>query len=180
MSEQVDAWLARVNQYVSNLADERVLYFATTGTQAEVAARVFDEGKTTDGQPVGYLEDYEVWAYKPPSPRRVSGKGKPNKDGKSRKIKGGYYATYLTYKAAMGRRETVFDLTSNFRKAYVGGAALKESNRGLTVDIVLSGKEALKWEGLTDQKGEFFKLSTDERESHVRRLLDLWRNILGR
>lgn len=198
MNEQVSKWLADVNALVAKISSEKVLLTATTGTQAEVGKRVWDQGKTTDGQPIGYLQDYEVYAYKPPAPRKVSGKGKPydqwkrpplTKAGTPRKgaakIKGGYYSTYLDFKADQGRRDTPFDLTGELRgtvssagRGYLSSAALVESEGGLTVDIVLAGKNVDKWHGLTNQKGEFLELSGSEKQSHVERLRDIWQRIL--
>lgn len=178
MGAQADKWLSEVNALVARLDSDRALFLATTGTQAEVAGRVWDEGKTTDGQPVGYLEDYEYYGYKPPAPRKVSGKGKPNAEGKSRNIKGGYYTTYLAFKAQQGRAQLPFNLSGNFRKGYLSSAALVESDGGRTVDIVLRDENVDKWKGLTDQKGEFLKLSTDERRSHVERFRDIWQRII--
>ena len=191
MNAQVSKWLADVNALVAKISSEKVLLTATTGTQAEVGKRVWDQGKTTDGQPIGYLQDYEVYGYKPPAPRKVSGRGKPydqwkrpplTKAGTPRKgaakIKGGYYSTYLDFKADQGRRETPFDLSSEFRKGYFSAAALVESDGGLTVDIVLQGKNVDKWHGLTNQKDEFLELNTDEKLSHVARLRDIWQRIL--
>jgi hypothetical protein len=191
MNAQVSKWLADVNALVAKISSEKVLLTATTGTQAEVGKRVWDQGKTTDGQPIGYLQDYEVYGYKPPAPRKVSGRGKPydqwkrpplTKAGTPRKgaakIKGGYYSTYLDFKADQGRRETPLDLSGEFRKGYFSAAALVEGSDALTVDIVLQGKNVDKWHGLTNQKGEFLELNQDEKLSHVERLRDIWQRIL--
>ena len=191
MNAQVSKWLADVNALVAKISSEKVLLTATTGTQAEVGKRVWDQGKTTDGQPIGYLQDYEVYGYKPPAPRKVSGRGKPydqwkrpplTKAGTPRKgaanIKGGYYSTYLDFKADQGRRDTPLDLSGEFRKGYFSAAALVEGSDALTVDIVLQGTNVDKWHGLTNQKGEFLELNTDEKLSHVARLRDIWQRIL--
>jgi hypothetical protein len=53
MNAQVSKWLADVNALVAKISSEKVLLTATTGTQAEVGKRVWDQGKTTDGQPIG-------------------------------------------------------------------------------------------------------------------------------
>ena len=179
MSAQADKWLSDVNALVSRFVGDGVLFRATTGTQDEVGMRVWDEGRTTDGAPIGYLEDYEVWAYKPPAPRAVSGRGKPDAKGKRAKINGGYYQTYLSFKAAMGRRDTPLDLTGEFRKGYFGSTALVESDGGRTVDIVLRGTNVDKWKGLTAQKGEFLFLSPKERTSHIERLRDIWQRTIS-
>ena len=191
MNAQVSKWLADVNALVAKISSEKVLLTATTGTQAEVGKRVWDQGKTTDGQPIGYLQDYEVYGYKPPAPRKVSGRGKPydqwkrpplTKAGTPRKgaakIKGGYYSTYLDFKADQGRRDTPLDLSGEFRKGYFSAAALVEGSDALTVDIVLQGTNVDKWHGLTEQKGEFLELNMDEKLSHVARLRDIWQRIL--
>ena len=122
----------------AKLIANRVLYFAVKETQVKVADRVFGEGKLTDGTELQYDQDYEVYAYQPPSPRKVSGKGKPyaqwknppkNVKGKAAKIKGGYYPTYLDYKDKQGRKDNPFELTGRLQKAYVNDTALVEVAR---------------------------------------------------
>ena len=158
------------------LISSRSLYFAIKETQVLVAERAFDNGKLTSGADVQYNEDYEVYAYTPPSPRAVSGRGKPysqwknppkNAKGSAAKIKGGYYPTYLAYKAAMGR--DALELTGRLRKAYLSDASLVERSP-IEVDIVLRGEEAAKYRGLTDNKGAFLQLSSAEREFFIQRL----------
>lgn len=174
----IDGWLARMNAIAGKVAPSRVLYFAATGTQAQVANRVWTQGRTTDGGAIGYLEDYEVYVYKPPFPQAPSGLGKPNKEGKRAKIKGGYEPTYLTAKAHQGGRNlTPFDLTSAYRKNYIASASVKELDGGKTVCLTLSGINVDKWRGLTNTKGEHLKLSEAERSDHVRRLRDLWNAV---
>ena len=162
------------------LITNRALYFAVKDTQVRVAERVWDNGQLTSGGKLTYKEDYEVYAYAPPSPRKVSGKGKPYKEwkrpapkdvkGDAAKIKGGYYATYLKYKKGMGRDE--FELTGRLRKAYLSDASLVE--RGpLEVDIVLRGEEAAKYQGLTDTKGAFLQMSASELEHFITRFKEL-------
>lgn len=176
--EGVDAFLARANAIAGKVGTSRVLFFATTDTQARVAERVWDRGQTTDGQNIGYVEDYEVYVYKPPFPQSPSGLGKPNAQGKRAKIKGGYEPTYLTAKKNQGGRDkTPLDLTSAYRKNYISSAALKELDGGLTCTLTLTGVNVKKWEGLTNQKGEHLKLSPQEREGHVKKLQELWNNV---
>lgn len=191
MNVQVSTWLSRVNEKIAKISSGRIVFLATTGTQLDVGKRVWDEGKLTSGQPITYKQDYPVYAYKPPMPRKVSGRGKPydqwkrpplTKSGSVRKgsakIKGGYYPTYLDAKQDQGRRDTPFDLTSQFRKDYFSAAALVESSDALTVDVVLHGTSVDKWLGLTEQKGPFLQLSDEEKLGHVERMRDIWQRIL--
>ena len=69
--------VAPLKAILEKLKSQRVLYFAVKETQAVIAKRVWDQGVLTDGSQLGYQQDYEVWAYTPPSPKKVSGKGKP-------------------------------------------------------------------------------------------------------
>lgn len=201
MNVQVSTWLSRVNAKIAKISSGRIVFLATTGTQSKVGKRVFEDGKLTSGAPITYNQNYEVYAYKPPMPRKVSERGKPydqwkrpplTKSGSIRsgaaKIKGGYYATYLDAKDDQGRRDKFFELTGALRgtvtanalgeRGYLSAAALVESSDGLTVDIVLDGKNADKWHGLTNQKGEFLELNPDERLDHVERMRDIWQKIL--
>ena len=170
--------LAPLKALREKLATGRSLYFAVKETQVPIAERAFS-GKLTDGGEVQYNQDYEVYAYTPPSPRKVSGKGKPysqwkrppaNPKGDAAKIKGGYYATYLDYKDGQGRRNTPFELTGRLRKAFLSDAALIERG-SLTVQVVLTGENAQKYEGLSESKGEFLTPSTAELDYFRQRLI---------
>jgi hypothetical protein len=44
--------------------------------------------------------------------------------------------------------------------------------------VEVSGANVNKWKGLTEQKGEFLKLTEQEKENHLRRLSTAWDNIL--
>lgn len=65
---------------VDNIRGNRALFFATTGTMAQMSERIWGRGELSSGGKIQYDEDYELWAYKPPSPRAVTGKGKPYED----------------------------------------------------------------------------------------------------
>lgn len=177
---QTSGVVEKFDGLVGKVASSRVLFTAVTGTQAQIGERVWDRGLTTDGQPIGYVEDYEVWAYQPPAPRKVSGRGKPDAQGRTKAIKGGYYPTWLGFKGAMGRRETPLDLTSRYRKGYLSAAALKEEDGGLVCTLSLEGDNVGKWHGLTNQKGEHLKLSPQERIDHTERITDIWNEELKR
>lgn len=160
------------------LVANRSLYFAVKETQAKIAERAFERGGLTDGGTIQYKENYDLYAYTPPSPRKVTGKGKPYTlwkrppaDGKggARKIKGGWYPTYLAYKQQQGRKDTPFELTARLRKAFLSDATLVE--RGPTVvQVVLRGEEADKHEGLVKQKGEFLLPTPAELDFFIERL----------
>lgn len=163
---------------LQKLKDSRALYFAVKDTKVQVSDRVWGQGKLTDGGEIKYKEDYEVYAYTPPSPKKVSGKGKPYKDwkrppvkpkGKAQDITGGFYKSYLTYKDAMGRKETPIELTGRLRKAYFSDASLFEQST-TDVFIALSGENAAKYRGITDSKGEFLQLSQTEIDFFFTRL----------
>ena len=170
--------IAKLRTIPDRICNERVIYFAAQGTIADVEDRVFGKGELTDGSKLTYKEDYEVWAYSPPAPRKVSGKGKPGKDGKAKKIKGGWYPTYLAFKKQQGRDQRPFELTAELRKAYSSGFA--EGDEPCEAKVVLTAAAAAKWRGLTESKGEFLKLSSAERAGHNERVRDLYREILAK
>lgn len=176
MSRWGDQMRGKVNQ----LSFQRSVFLAATGTMAQMSERIWGRGGLTDGGTIQYDEDYEVWAYKPPAPRAVSGKGKPNAKGESRSIKGGYYATYLAFKEGQGRAQTPFDLTSALRQDWLGGATPTPRELSpLIVAIELSEVNAKKAEGLAEKKGAFLLLNEQEKHDHHKRLEDGWSNILA-
>jgi hypothetical protein len=162
----------------NKLIAERVLFFAVKETQVPISLRAFDKGELTDGSKVAYKEDYEVYAYRPPSPRAVSKKGKPfaqwkrpptNVKGTARKIKGGYYDSYLKYKDAMGRGP--LELTGRLQKDFVNASIVE--NGPLSVQVVLRGENAAKYSGLAETKGEFLTPNAEEIKYFAERLKDL-------
>lgn len=95
---------------------------------------------------------------------------------KARKIKGGWYKSYLSYKEQQGRKETPFELTGRLRKAYFSGndnpVSLVEQSDTESF-IFLSGENAKKYEGLTERKGKFMQFNEAEQASYRKRLIDL-------
>jgi len=166
----IDDLAATLQEKLERLTINRSLYFAAKETQVLVANRVFGEGKLTNGGTIKYNEDYDLYAYQPPSPKKVSGKGKPynlwkrppaKPKGKAASIKGGWYPSYLAYKQQQGRADAPFELTGRLRKAYLSDANLVEQSPD-NVYCKLTGENAAKYEGLTEQKGEFLQLNQAE------------------
>ena len=179
--EAIDA----VRKRLEDLKASRAIYFAARDTMVQVAGRVFEDGGLTDGGKLQYNEDYELHAYTPPSPRKVSGKGKPFKEwkrppknlkGTARKIKGGYYRSYLEFKKDQGRDKLPFELTGRLRKAYLSSpdapSSLVEEGDGDSF-IFLAGEEAAKYKGLTESKGRFLQLSSEEVAFYGQRVREL-------
>lgn len=218
-----------VKARIEKLKASRALYFAAKETMVDVSNRVWGEGKLTDGTKISYNEDYELWAYQPPSPKKVTGTGKPYEDWlirpeaiserkkalqrsiernadifrrtksvsaeirgenafnkldefnkrfgkKARKIKGGWYKSYISYKKQQGRDDLPFELTGRFRKAYFSGGdtvtALNEVSEKESF-IFLSGENAKKYEGLTERKGKFLQLNEVEQARYRERIIAL-------
>lgn len=190
--EGADTAVANLRKRVEAMREKRAVYLAATGTMAQVADRVWNQGKQTDGSAIGYDEDYDLYAYRPPAPRKVSGKGKPfsewkdqarakaiqaNQKGNARKIKGGYYKSYLAFKADQGRRDAPYELTGRLRKAYLSSPSRPDSLTEVSDTecfISLRGDEAGKYIGLTEAKGPFLRLNDDERNGYAERLRDIW------
>ncbi len=188
----VDKAVANIRGKVNAFRDKRAVFLAATGTMVEVSNRVWNEGKLTSGGSIQYDEDYEVYAYTPPAPRKVTGKGKPYglwKDqqraqaikkaqgGDARKIKGGYYRSYLEFKKQQGRSDNPFELTGRLRKAYLSSPSRPDSVVEVSATEVLvrlRGDEAGKYQGITENKGEFLKLTDEERASFTRRLFEIY------
>jgi len=145
------------------------LFLATTGTMAEMSVRIWSNGELSGGGKISYKEDYEVYIYKPPFPRKPNGKGKTG-----REIKGQWAPSYLAAKATQDRGDTPFELTADLRLAWGGGVTPTPREKSPTLCVIdLPETEAKKAEGLARQKGEFLDLTDRERESHATRLGEL-------
>jgi hypothetical protein len=178
-----------VKARLQRLKESRAIYLAAKGTMLDVSQRVWGRGELTGGGALGYNEDYDLYAYTPPAPRKVSGKGKPYADWKyppktksgsvragAANIKGGYYTSYLSFKKQQGRDDTPFELTGRLRKAYFGGGDIPEPTQDSETEVTirLRGEEAQKFEGLTDSKGVFLGLTASEKAEHHRRVREIY------
>jgi len=183
-------WIAKYSKLGQSIGDKRVIFLATTGTMSEMSDRIWGQGGLSNGGTIKYNEDYELYAYKPPAPRAVTGRGKPYdqwkrpapKKGTSAKIKGGFYPTYLAFKEQQGRRELPFELTGAMRKSWLGGATpTPTAIDPLTCAIVMDGESQAKADGLTASKGAFLLLTAFEKKSHTQRVLDIYKEqVIGR
>jgi hypothetical protein len=169
-------WKNKMKELASKVKNERVLFFASTGTMVQMADRVWGRGELTNGSKVAYNEDYEVHIYKPPFPRAPKGKGK-----NGAKIKGEWAPTWLAAKTSQGRGGTPFELTGDLRIAWLGGPRPTPRERDpLVCEIAMDEKNAEKAKGLAEMKGEFLKLSARERDEHHERIRKEYRKrVLG-
>lgn len=186
MIEGIPNAVNNVKARVQRVKEGRAVYFAAKGTMLEVSKRVWGRGELTNGGTLAYNDDYELYAYTPPSPRKVTGRGKPYAQWKnppkgktgSAKIKGGFYTNYSSFKQQQGRGDNPFELTGRLRKAYFGGTDQPEPTQDseTVVTIRLRGEEADKYEGLTDTKGVFLGLTATEITDHHERVRDIYIN----
>lgn len=189
MIEGVNEAVNNVRARVERLRAGRAVYLAAKGTMVDVSKRVWDRGELTSGGTLSYKDDYELYAYTPPSPKKVSGRGKPYAEWKNpprtkgggvrsgaAKIKGGFYHSYTEFKAQQSRPDSPFELTGRLRKAYFGGTDTPEPTQDsdVSVSIRLRGEEAAKWEGLTETKGAFLRLTDTEKAEYQRRVFEIY------
>lgn len=167
---------AKMRGLAASIGDQRVMYVATGETLKGMADRVWRDGILSDGGRISYKEDYEVWIHKPPFPRVGNKKGKPRKNGKAGKVKGGWAPTYLAAKEQVGRGDMPFELTGDLRKAWLGGI---KPVGGLEVVIdLVNRKELEKVQGLTEQKGAFLLLTADERKAHLENIITAYNELV--
>lgn len=186
MMEGVDNAVANVKARVQRLREGRAVFLAAKGTMLDVHDRVWKRGELTNGGTLEYKEDYDLYAYTPPAPRKVTGKGKPyalwvrppkGKKGGAAKIKGGWYPSYQAgFKQQQGRGNSPFELTGRLRKAYFGGSDIPtpHEDSDTSVSIRLRGEEADKFVGLTETKGNFLGLTQAEIAEHHKRLFEIY------
>ena len=70
-------WIAELQRRAALVNTSGALFLASTDTMGLMAKRIWGEGVLSDGSRLTYKEDYEVYIYKPPFPRKPNGKGKP-------------------------------------------------------------------------------------------------------
>lgn len=168
-----EEWSARQIGITQVLRDSRVLFFATTGTMAEMSERIWTDGGLSNGGKLSYKEDYEVYIYKPPFPNKPDGKGK---NGAS--IKGQWAPSYLAAKGTQNRADLPFELTGDMRIGWLGGPTPTPVEvDAFLCEIRMPDKEAKKAEGLAKQKGEFLELTDQEVTNHVQRIADLYNQL---
>ena len=183
------SWADDIHAKIDRISSDRVLFHATTGTMLQVSERIWGRGELTSGGKINYSEDYEVYIHKPPFPRVGSQRGKPydmwkrppgNLKGDARKVKGGWYPTYLAAKDAVGRKDLFFELTGDLRQDWFGGVQPRPDEvNSLLCEIRLNGKNKQKADGLSTSKGEFLTLNETEIQDHGDRIADIWRDVLN-
>jgi len=140
----------------------------------QVSERVWGKGLLTSGSKMTYTDNYELYAYKPPSPKKPSGKGKTGK-----KITGGFYPNYSAYKAQQGRADLPFELTGDMRKSWLGGEVASPTEvNPLECVIAMDGRNAQKAEGLAKEKGPFLVFTADERTAQAVNVGNAYRELV--
>ncbi len=153
-------YIAFLQGIPQGIKDKRVMYYGVKTTMVDVAERIWGRGELTNGSVMTYNDNYDLYAYKPPSPVSVTGKGKTGKP-----IKGGYYINYSAYKAQQGRPNLPFELTGDLRKAWLGGEVPDPTEISpLDIVIQMDDLNTKKADGLAKQKGAFFPLNDGEKE----------------
>jgi hypothetical protein len=167
-------WSKRFRLLAEAVKDKRVLYLATTATMTTMQERIWGKGQLSGGGKLTYKENYEVYGYKPPLPKKPSGKGKYGEP-----IKGGWHPTYLALKEQQGRRELPFEMSADLRQDWLGGVAPTPRELDPLICVIeLEEKNFKKAEGLAKQKGEFLVLSSSERKEHLVNVEKTYRELV--
>lgn len=165
----------------NGIGSANVLYVATGSTMDLMSERIWGEGGLTDGGKLKYNgpTPQGFYIYAPPFPKQGNKKGKPNKDGKSRTIKGTWAPSYIAAKEVIGRGDTPFELTGDLRKDWLGGVIpTPKAETPYRCAIVVDQKSKDKIDGLTETKGEFIRMTADERAAHYRHVLEAYRELV--
>jgi hypothetical protein len=163
------------------IGSAHVLYVATTSTMDVMSERIWRDGKLTGGGKLTYkgATPKGVYIYSPPWPKNGSGKGKPNKEGKSRNIKGTWAPSYIAGKELIGRGNLPFELTGDLRKDWLGGAIPTPNEvTPYRCTIAVNQKSIDKIDGLTETKGAFVELSSAEIQIHHLHVLEAYRELV--
>ena len=173
--------IERLQGIKDGIGSAHVLFVATTSTMDLQSERVWGRGELTDGSKLGYNGPTPkgIYIYSPPWPKKGNGKGKPNKEGKSRKIKGTWAPSYIAGKGLIGRGDTPFELTGALRKDWLGGASPTPNEDTPYRCTISVGQESLdKIDGLTETKGEFIRLTAAEIQAHHRHVLEAYQLLV--
>ena len=165
----------------NGIASAHVLYVATTSTMDVMSERIWGAGDLTAGGRLRYNGPTPkgIYIYSPPWPRKGNMRGKPNKDGKSRKIKGTWAPSYIAGKELIGRGDLPFELTGDMRKDWLGGAQPTPNEvTPYRCTIEVDQKTNEKIEGLTATKGEFIRLTSAEVKAHYGHVLEAYRELV--
>lgn len=166
MSGAAEGWGKSQSDRIKSIGANRVIFYAATGTMVDMDDRIWGKGQLTDGSTLKYNEDYEYYGYKPPLPRKPTGKGKTGKP-----IKGGYYSTYLAMKTSQDRGGSPFELTGDMRKAWYNGPTPTPTEISpLECVIQMDRDQYKKAEGLSKSKGPFLVLNAAELAGYYKRV----------
>lgn len=171
--------IAEIDRLISRLEKEDLIRVAVLDTVQKQAERIFSNGLKSDSSKIGtYNNTKEIWVSQEDAPKKVNNRGKPNKDGKRKKIKGGYYESYKKFREAMGREASFVNirLTNDLQSDFSNSPVSKSSNAlakakpikvnkneykvSLKRDINIAKKE-----GLEKKYGKIFSLTKDEKKN---------------
>lgn len=83
---------------------DKALFIAAKSAQSEMVERIFEDGKDANGNQIGqYNNTKELYMSDDNSPIAGNHLGKPNAEGKRKKIKTSYYENYRTFRKKQGR-----------------------------------------------------------------------------
>lgn len=167
-----DAFLATVKDAVGNMG-----------------VRIFEEGKDSSGGEIGIYEysgknknGKSVGIYVPDnkSPRKGNHRGKPNEEGKSKKITTTYYQSYQSFREQQGREASFVNLRlfgrlmSDFFNAPVSDRVPAEANPimvdGFQYYTRVRDENTGKMKGAESKYGRIFAHTKEERERFNRTL----------
>jgi hypothetical protein len=160
----------------NGIGSAHVLYVATGSTMDLMAERIWGEGGLTGGGKLTYNGPTKrgIYIYSPPWPKKGSGKGKTGNN-----IKGTWAPSYIAGKALIGRGDLPFELTSDLRKDWLGGVVpTPKEDTPYRCLILVDQKSKDKIDGLTETKGEFIRLTADERAAHQRHVLEAYQELV--
>lgn len=173
-----------ITEYIKKLdekiASEKYLKpfeLAVRSAHAEMTTRIFSKGLNSAGGKMGtYDATKEIWIPDSALPKKGSHLGKPNKDGKRKKIKTTYYKSYREMRQQQGREagfvniRLTNDLQSDFANAEISKtstaiAPAKPVKVSPTIYRITLKRDlnVKKKEGMEEKYGPIFRLTVDEK-----------------
>jgi hypothetical protein len=146
--------------------------------------RIFEEGKNSNDSKIGaYQSNKEMWISDDASPRKGTHKGKPNAQGKSKKITTTYYESYKGFRGEQGRESGFVNLRLNGRlMSDLANAPVDRKDARIPSDIkptkvngfeyytLIRGENVVKKQGAEAKYGKIFSHTKGELERFNRTL----------
>ncbi len=165
-----DEFISKQKFAIEQLKNGTIMGIAVADTHAKMTARIFEDGKKSDGSDIGKYAGGPMYVNPLLSPKKFPVKGKPNKKGVSKNKfestgqphRTGYFENYKAYREKIGRPTDKVNLVlSGTLHSDFGNGIIKKDDSHYIVSAKNERNKKI-INGAEEKYGDIFTLSSEE------------------